>query len=202
MSSSPSSSLVTPARAGRIAPCASETHVRVTALLVALAWAEVLWCASPGLHSRASRGVLTLAGLAAQLVFSVLEGFAAAVVWRATGARVGAWALATRVLAASAAEAFAVAILAGTIALPQHLAVVLCGPRAWPAWVPASGLERAFAGTGLLLGVRLVLSASAQARRAGATFGRGLAVVGSLHVAARLALWWGSELVLGRSPVS
>jgi hypothetical protein len=199
MSSSPSSS----SRASEVAiPHASrvsEAHLRVTALLVMLFWAQVLWRAAERQGGPLPVAAMVAAGLGAQLAFSALEGACAAATWRALGARVGVAPLVARVLVASAAEGFAVAILVGDVGLPDALATVLCGPRAWPDWRPDSGFARAFAATGVLTLVRVALSAHAQARLAGASFARGLAVVGSLHLAARLVLWWASDLLLGRS---
>ena len=102
-------------------------------------------------------------------------------------------------LAASACEAFAVAIVTGHVPMARPLALLLCGMRAAPgAWV-TSGFGRAFAAMGLLTLMRIMLSAQAQARLAGVPLMRGIGVVGSLHLAARLVMWWGSDLLQGRS---
>lgn len=176
-----------------------ERPVRLTALVVTLGWVHVLHRAALHAPTSTPATVWVAAGLGAQLAFSVFEAGVATAVWRATGARVGVTTLLPRVLAASAAEVFAIAILIGDVPLPPRLAALLCGARAWPGAWAESGLARAWAATGLLALVRIALSAHAQARVADAPFPRGLAVVGSLHLFARLALWWGSELILGHS---
>lgn len=177
----------------------NERHVRLTALVVTLGWVHVLHRAAQQVPTATPVTVLVAAGLGAQLAFSLLEAGLSSLLWRALGARVGVTTLLPRVLAASAAEVFAIAILIGDVPLSPRLAALLCGARAWPGAWAESGLARAWAATGLLALVRITLSAHAQARVAEAPFSRGLAVVGSLHLFARLALWWGSELILGHS---
>jgi hypothetical protein len=176
-----------------------EGHARLTALLVGLVWAEVLWTAARHARGDLSPGIMALGGLGAQLMFCAFEAFVAGMVWRAQDRPVAWSALFTRVLAASACEAFAVAIVTGRVPMAQPLALLLCGMRASAgAWI-TSGFGRAFAAMGLLTLMRILLSAQAQARLARVPLMRGLWVVGSLHLAARLVMWWGSDLLQGRS---
>ena len=178
---------------------AGEGHARLTALLVGLVWAEVLWAAAQHARGDVSPGIMALGGLGAQLMFCAFEALVAAMVWRAQDRPVTWSALFTRVLAASACEAFAVAIVTGHISMARPLALLLCGMRASTGTWITSGFGRAFAAMGLLTLVRIMLSAHAQARLARVPLVRGLWVVGSLHLAARLVMWWGSDLLQGRS---
>ena len=178
----------------------SEGHMRLTALFALLFWFDVLWTAArhtahPGLSPFADAAV----GCATQCVFSALEAAAAQLLWGAAGYRVRWHALATRVLAVSAAEAFAVSVASGGTLLPRAVAIVLAGARAVPEALPGSAAPAAFAAFGALTVLRLLLSAHAQARLARAPFTRGLAVVLALYLATRLAMWWTSDLVQGRS---
>lgn len=182
----------------RVVP--TETHHRVTALLVAVFWFDVLWeCARLAPRSNLPPLAVALVGLASQLLFCALEAGAARAAWQALGHAPNWHALVTRVLAASSAEAFAVSVAAGGTVLPSWLAQLLAGARALPLAQPDSGAVHAFAGFGVLTVVRIALSAHAQARLVGARFARGLLVVAGLYLATRLAMWWSSDLAQGRS---
>lgn len=178
----------------------SEPHMRVTALLVTLFWFDVLW-EGARLHPTSGLGPLAVAlvGLASQLVFSCLEALAARAAWQMLGHEPTWGALATRIVAASSAEAFAVSIATGGTGLPSWLAQLLAGARAAPLATPDTGLAFAFSGFGVLALVRLALSAHAQARLVRVPFARGALVVSVLWLATRLIMWWSSELAQGRS---
>src|SRR5262249_3274435 len=139
-----------------------------------------------------------LLGLASQLAFTAGEAWVAAAVWRLQGARVRWSVLAPRLLVASSADTLAMAIASGHAPLPAPIAQALAGPRATGA-VPATGLEFAFAGAGALAVVRLLMSALMQSRAARAGFARGLATVLMLWLTTRLLMWWGFELLQGRT---
>ena len=178
----------------------SETHWRITALLVTLLWFDVLW-EGARLHPASGLGPLAVAlvGLASQLVFSCLEALAARAAWQMLGHEPAWGALATRIVAASSAEAFAISIAMGATGLPSWLAQLLAGARAAPLAAPDTGLAFALSGFGVLAIARMALSAHAQARLVRVPFARGALVVSAFWVATRLMMWWSSELAQGRS---
>lgn len=178
----------------------SETHWRITALFVVLLWFDVLWeAARHGEPGALPPLAVAAIGLASQCVFCVLEAVLARMAWQLAGHAPRHEALATRILAASSAEAFAVSIAAGGTPLPGWLAQLLAGARAAPLAAPDAGLAFAFAGFGVLALVRMALSAHQQARLVRAPFAHGAAVVLALWFATRLVMWWSSELGQGRS---
>ncbi|MEQ1831524.1 MAG: hypothetical protein ABL977_00610 [Candidatus Eisenbacteria bacterium] len=177
-----------------------ETHVSITALLVALLWFDVLWeTARHGEPAAFPPLAVAALGLASQLLFCAFEAVLARAAWQLAGHTPRWEALATRILAASSAEAFAVSIAAGGTPLPGWLAQLLAGARAAPLATPDAGLAFAFAGFGVLALVRMALSAQQQARLVRAPFAHGAAVVLALWFATRLMMWWSSELARGRS---
>lgn len=180
-----------------------EVHAWITALCVSILWLQVLWAGAP----RFASGTLTpewatVLGLATQWACVLIEAAGARMVWFAVGASPSFAALAARIFAASAAEAFAVGMLVGAPEWPAPLAVALCGARADPGFLALGGAGSAFAAFGVLTVLRLVVSAHAQARLARASFGRGMLVVAALYLVTRLVLWWGFDLLQGRSFVS
>ena len=178
----------------------AEGRVRVTALLAAALWFDVLYAAAA--HTNASPlppWLAALTGLATLLVFTGCEAAVAVQAWGIAGVSARWAALAPRIMAVSAAEAFAVSVAVGHAPLPPALAVLLAGVRAAGGAQPASGWSFAFAAFGLLTLVRLVLSAHAQAGAVRASFVRALVLVLTLYLATRLAMWWTFDLMQGRS---
>ena len=174
-----------------------EARIRVTALLVATMWLEVLESGARTGHMTAP-WLVASAGLAAQLAFTAGEAAAAAAAWRLMGHRVRWSALAPRLLVASSAETLAASIASGRAHLPRGVALALAGPRAAES-APSHGLAAAFAAVGLLTLVRLLLSAWLQARAARASFASAIALVLTLWLGSRLAVWWTFDLLQGRS---
>ena len=174
-----------------------EARMRVTALLVATMWLEVLESTARAGHT-ANPWLVACAGLAAQLAFTAGEAAAAAAAWRLIGHRARWSVLAPRLLVASAAETLAASIAAGRAHLPHGLALALAGPRAGAA-APPHGLAAAFAAVGLLALVRLLLSAWLQARAARASLASAIVLVLTLWLGSRLAVWWTFDLLQGRS---
>lgn len=174
--------------------------MRVTALLVTLFWFDVLW-EGARLHPASGLGPLAVAlvGLASQLAFSAFEALAARAAWQMLGHEPTWGALATRIVAASSAEAFAVSIATGGTGLPSWFAQLLAGARAAPLATPDAGLAFAFSGFGVLAIARMALSAHAQARLVRVPFARGALIVSAFWFATRLMMWWSSELAQGRS---
>lgn len=180
----------------RIEP--TEAHVRLTALLVAVLWFDVLWESSRHLRVRALPPLAaTVAGLTMQSLFTALEAHAARAAWRATGRALRWRELAPRLFAVSSAEAFALSIATGGTVLPSWLAQLLAGARAAPGAVPDTGLAFAFAAFGVLTVRRVVLSAHTQARLAGARWSHAFGLVTLLYLATRIAMWWSSDLMQG-----
>lgn len=178
-----------------------DRHALVGALLVITVWTEVLaQAARRHPMPRLSPAAVVAVGLGTQLFACALEAVVARAVWRAQGVRVAWRALVTRIVAVSVCEAFALAVVTGSVVLPAAWAIALAGPRAGPVVPPADGWATATAGVGLLAALRVGVSAQAQAALAGVTFRRGLAVVLGLWLASRLVLWWTSDLVLGGGP--
>jgi len=189
------SSSIAPATAA--AADVGEARMRVTALLVATMWLEVLEATARAAHT-AKPWLVACAGLVAQLAFTAGEAAVAAAGWQAIGRRVRWSALAPRLLVASAAETLAVSIAAGRAHLPRGWALALAGPRAAES-APPHGLAAAFAAVGLLAIVRLLLSAWLQARAARASFASAITLVLALWLGSRLAVWWTFDLLQGRS---
>jgi len=175
-----------------------EARVRVTALLVATMWFDVLYGAAQVGRAH-TRWIVAVAGLCAQLAFTAAEAAVAVVGWRAMGRNVRFVALATRLLVASAAETLAVGIASGRAYLPREWALLLAGPRAVEPTRPLHGLATAFAATGVLAIVRMLFSAALQARAARASFAAALALVLAMWLVSRLAVWWAVDLLQGRS---
>src|SRR5205814_7795120 len=97
----------------------TEARARITALLVATLWFDVLYDAAR--HAGGTPlppWLAALAGLATQLAFTAGEAALSGSVWRAVGSRVAWRSLAPRLLAVSSAEALAVAIASGDASLP------------------------------------------------------------------------------------
>jgi hypothetical protein len=186
-------SSIAPATAADI----GEARMRVTALLVATMWLEVLEASARTTHA-AKPWLAALAGLAAQLAFTAGEAAAAGSAWRLIGRHVAWGVLAPRLLVASAAETLAVSVAAGRTHLPRAWALALAGPRAGEG-APSHGLAAAFAAVGLLALVRLLLSAWLQARAARARFRSAVTLVLALWLGSRLAVWWTFDLLQGRS---
>ena len=175
-----------------------EARIRVTALLVAMMWFEVLYGAAEVRRAHAP-WIVALAGLLSQLAFTAAEAAVAVAGWRALGKTVRWSALATRLLVASSAETLAVGIASGRAYLPRDWALLLAGPRAVEAAGPLHGLAAAFAATGVLAIVRMLFSAGLQARAARASFAAALGLVLVLWLVSRLAVWWTFDLLQGRS---
>ena len=173
-------------------------RVRVTALLVATMWLEVLHGAAAAAHA-SSPWLVALVGLGSQLVFTAGEAAAAVACWGALGRRVPWRALAPRLLVASSAETLAVSIAAGRAHLPRAWAFALAGPRAAEPAGPSHGLAAAFAAVGTLALVRMLLSAWLQSRAARASFAVAMALVLTMWLVSRLAVWWTFDLLQGRS---
>jgi len=186
-----------------IAPAATaadvrEARMRVTALLVATMWLEVLEASARAGHT-AAPWLVAAVGLAAQLAFTAGEAAAGAAAWGLIGHRVRWSVLAPRLLVASAVETLAVSVAAGRAHVPRGWALALAGPRAVEPATPPHGLAAAFAAVGLLTLVRMLLSAWLQARAARAQFGCAIALVFALWLGSRLAVWWTFDLLQGRS---
>jgi hypothetical protein len=178
----------------------NESHVRLTALLVSALWFDVLWSATRHGHAAGLPPAAAAAiGLASQWLVCALESVAARAAWRTLGRRAAWHELWPRILAASAAEAFAVSIATGNPSLPSWLAQLLAGARAAPLAAGDTGLAFAFAGFGVLALLRMLVSAHAQARLVGARLSHALALVLAFYLATRLAMWWSSDLMQGRS---
>jgi hypothetical protein len=178
---------------------ASDARAWGTALLVVPLWIAALvraaraWPAPP-----LSGAAMVAAALAAQALATLGEALALRTAWGALGRRAAVRALAPRLFAASAAEAFAVAVAAGTGALPVGLAVVLAGARA-ASDAPTGAWGRAWAALGVLTLVRLALSAAAQAEVARVRWRDALVVALVAWLATRLAMWWTLVLLQGRT---
>ena len=175
-----------------------EARIRVTALLVAMMWFEVLYGAAQVRRAH-TPWIVALAGLISQLAFTAAEAAVAAAAWRVLGKHVRLSTLAARLLVASSAETLAVGIASGRAYLSRDWALLLAGPRAAEATGPLHGLAAAFAATGVLAFVRVLFSAALQARAARASFAAALGLVLALWLVSRLAVWWTFDLFQGRS---
>ena len=175
-----------------------EARLRVTALLVAAMWFEVLY-ETAQMGRMHMPWVVAVAGLIAQLAFTAAEAAVASAGWRVLGKRVRWSALGSQLLVASSAETLAASIASGRTHLSRGWALALAGPRAIASAAPPHGLAAAFAATGVLAIVRMLFSAGLQARTARATFGTSLGLVLAMWLVSRLAVWWTFDLLQGRS---
>jgi hypothetical protein len=115
--------------------------------------------------------------------------------------------LAPALLTVSVTEAFAVALLSEPALLPEAVRVLLAGSRASSAPTEPGALAQAFAGLGLLTLLRLALAThvhvdALRASAAGASPRRwqhAALLVLAFYSASRLAIWWGLDLIRGRS---
>jgi len=190
------SSTIAPASAPTADP--GEARLRVTALIVATMWFDVLYGAAQIGRAHAP-WVVALAGLVAQLAFTAAEAAVAGVGWRVIGRHVPWSVLGARLLVASSAETLAVSIASGSSHVPRDWALLLSGPRAIAGTALPHGLAAAFAATGVLAIARMLCSAALQARAARASFAAALGLVLSMWLISRLAVWWTFDLLKGRS---
>jgi hypothetical protein len=175
-----------------------EVRMRLTALLAATMWLDVLHGAASAASPRAA-WLLALAGLAAQLAFTACEALVAVAAWRLMRKSVRWSALAPRLLVASSFETLALSVAAGRTHVPLAWAVALAGPRAARVTGAEHGLAAAFATVGLLALGRVLLSAWLQSRAARAGFTTAIALVLAMWLLSRLATWWTFDLLQGRS---
>ena len=136
-------------------------------------------------------------GILTQAMFSALEAFLYARVWRVAGYKLPWARTAGALFVISSFEAFALTLLQR----PDAASFVwLVGERAgWPGGIAASGLGRAFGACGLLAAVRVALTAHVQARGTRAHHAYAFAVTLAGWFCSRLALWWTTDLLRGRS---
>lgn len=195
----------------RSSPDTDSLRSWLSAMLVAGIWFEVLWRAA----ERAPVGAIApplaaVVGLATQLTFTAIETSLAVAAWALLGRRVRWRGLAPALLTASVTEAAAVWVASGASGFPESVRVLLAGTRGG-ALEQGSGsaLARAFASLGLLTLVRLLLATCAHAHELRASPRPGISarrrwqdaalMVLAFYGASRLALWWGLDLLQGRS---
>ncbi len=175
-----------------------------------MVWFEALWRTTRDSPATSlSPALAATVGLATQLAFTALEASLGVAAWGSLGRNVRWSMLAPALLTASIPEAVAVSVLAEQPALPEVWRVAMAGLRAMPEYVAASPFVQAFAGLGALTLTRLVLATHAHtaalrvcAARAAAParHGRDAALlVLAFYAVSRLAIWWGLDLVRGRS---
>ena len=180
------------------------------AWLAAAIWFEVLWRAAElAPPARLSTAMAAAVGLATQVAFVAVEASLGTAAWAVLGRRVRWRSLAPALLTASVAEAVAVWVVSGASRLPEPVRVLLVGARGALEPTSESSLSRAFAGFGLLAILRLLLTTCAHADALKACAGPQLShrrrwqdavlLVLAFYGASRLALWWGLDLLRGRS---
>ena len=180
------------------------------ALLAAGIWFEVLWrAAEVAPRARLSTAMAAAVGLTTQLFFVAIEASLGTAAWAALGRCVRWRTLAPALLTASVAEAGAVWVVSGAGGLPETMRVLLAGARGALEPASESALSRAFAGFGILALLRLLLGTCAHADSLRACPGPLLSnrrrwqdaaiLVIAFYAASRLAIWWGLDLLRGRS---
>ena len=191
-------------------PKLEELRAWLFALFAAGIWFEVLWrAAEVAPPAQLTTAMAASVGLATQLVFVAIEASLGSAAWAALGRRVRWRALALALLTASVAEAVAVWVVSGAGGLPETMRVLLAGARGALEPASESVLSRAFAGFGILALLRLLLSTCAHADSLRACPGPLLSnrrpwqdaalLVIAFYAASRLAIWWGLDLLRGRS---
>jgi hypothetical protein len=142
-------------------------------------------------------GVLACAGALAVAAAATLEAAAYAVPWRALGRPVSVRRVTVATFSLSALDALALPVVWRAHAEPTSAAWLAwaVGPRALGP--PASGLDAALAGVGLVAAARVALLAAAHARIARVPWHRALAVLAAGWLLTRLVLWWTVDLVIG-----
>jgi hypothetical protein len=155
----------------------------------------------------AAHGQWSAAGLVTgltRLVLFTLEALVYWAAWRALGTRLNLFTLAMWILSLSMFDALAVRIGELGRAHPSDwtfVAIVLAGPVAVAApGAATTGTTAAVFGTvGLLDVVRIGAWCDVQRRAARTTWRRPVVITLALWTVSRLALWWGLDLVRGRS---
>lgn len=182
----------------------------VFAAFSATIWFEVLWRTTRDAPaSPLTPAVAAAVGLATQLAFTAFEASLGTAAWASLGRRVRWSTLAPALFTASISEAFAVSIIAEQPPLSQAWRVALAGARALPEHAAASPIAQAFAGLGALTLLRLVLATHAHAAALREHAGHSVTsarrwrdaalLVAAFYASSRLAIWWGLDLLRGRS---
>jgi hypothetical protein len=147
----------------------------------------------------ASGGVLVVAG---KLAASLTEAAFYVLWWRSRGRALPFWRFFCVVASLSLADVFAIS-LAERLGTAPHGAVLWLTPLVGlhALGTGASRLRAAFGSFGLLTALRIAVTARAEERGTGATFTAALGWTGLFWVMGRVAMWWLTDLLRGRSPL-
>lgn len=138
-----------------------------------------------------------LAGAMTEAAFYVLW-------WRSRGRTLPFWRFFCVVASISLADVFALGLIervrtAAPAAVPWLAPLV--GLQALGSAIPSPGLRAAFGSLGLLTALRIAVTARAQSRGTGAPFAAALGWTTLFWAMGRLATWWLTDLLRGRSPL-
>ena len=142
---------------------------------------------------------------AGKLAGALSEAAFYALWWRGRGRRLPYWRFLCVVVSASLADVVA-------IGLAQRARDGSPATSAWLAWVAglrllgagafgSPSLRVAFGGFGLLTLLRLGMTASAQSRATGVRAAEAFATTAIVWLLCRIAAWWVTDLLRGRSPL-
>jgi len=123
--------------------------------------------------------------------------------WRSRGTPLPYWRFATWVASLSIIDLFAFVIrraAADTSAIGRGAVVLLAGPGSLDPTIE-SGSAAAFGTVGLLVLLRVAMTAWATAQGTGRPYTRALLVTGGAWLATRLVMLWSYDLLRGVSPV-
>jgi hypothetical protein len=145
--------------------------------------------------------------LAGKLGGWLIEAGCYGLFWRSRGLRLPFWRFLCVLLSASVADLVSSALLALARDHPgpmAHWLWPIAGPQlleGTPFGEPGS-LRAAFGTAGLLTGVRILVTAHAQARALAVPLGGALALTLGAWLSTRIALLWTMDLLTGMSPVA
>jgi hypothetical protein len=141
--------------------------------------------------------------LSARALATLSEAGLYALWWRSRGRRLPYWRLLCWVAALSTTDLFGFSLRRAVEDAPdalRMLAAVLAGPGALETSATGTGAMVGFGSLGVLTGVRVAMTAWAQARGMGAPLAGPLVLTTMAWLLTRLIGWWSVDLMRGLSP--
>ncbi len=149
--------------------------------------------------------VMASVALMTRLLAALSEAGLYTLWWKSRGARLPFWRFLCWVVGLSAADLLGFALRRAAEGAPDVLragCAVLAGPAALdPAGAAGTGAMAAFGGLGVLVLLRVGMTAWAQSLGTGRPLAAPLALTAGAWLATRLAGWWSFDLLKGLSPV-
>lgn len=173
---------------------------------LALLWAEAVGRQLAGQETAAQLGdrawIVVLFGLLGRFAASLIEAGFYRAWWRGVrGVSIPFWALFNWIVTLSALDLLAEGLTRQARNVPALAPWIapLTGVAALDPAPLAGGMAAAFGGIGLLALARVVTTAAVQRALLGTSWMQPLAITLGAWCATRLVVWWGVDLVVGRS---